>query len=156
ELWIGIKTEAINVRLRSKSTELRSKNSDLRSKSDQLLALVTQKAGDALNNSNVANERATSALVKSGEAEQQIDSVTERAEQLDRKIWQMKVWLSGRTIIDIKTFFDIFKFKKFEGEKIVLASYVGDAEAEPICNALLNAAFNAKMDPTNRCAKEPL
>lgn len=51
ELWAGVEITSINGTLRNKSAELRSK-------SDQLLALVTQEAGDAATSAKTAREEA--------------------------------------------------------------------------------------------------
>jgi hypothetical protein len=69
ELWVGIETDTVNVLLRGKSAELRSKNAELRSKSDQLLTLVTQKAGNAATSATEAKEAAASAKSDSKAAE---------------------------------------------------------------------------------------
>jgi hypothetical protein len=112
-------------------------------KSDRATAVASRALGTSKEATNAASE-----------AEDRVDEVTEQSDKLDRKIWQTQLWLSGRTIIDVNSFFDIFK--KFEGKEIVLASYVGDPEAERICDALFNAAAIAKMKTTNHCAKEAL
>ena len=61
ELGTGLEIASINSSVRAKNAELRSKNADLRSKSDQLLALVTQEAGDAADSAKTAR-RETDAL----------------------------------------------------------------------------------------------
>jgi hypothetical protein len=51
ELWIGVSITSINGVLRGKSAELRSR-------SNQLLALVTQEAGDAATSARIAHDEA--------------------------------------------------------------------------------------------------
>jgi hypothetical protein len=62
ELWAGVSINHINGQLRGKSAELRSE-------SDQMLALVTQEAGDAKNSATTAHKEADAAGVVAGNAQ---------------------------------------------------------------------------------------
>jgi hypothetical protein len=48
----------------------------------------------------------------------------------------------------------IATLRKFNKKKVVLKSFIGDAEGWDLCNSLFNAAFTAEMDPVNNCGKE--
>jgi hypothetical protein len=61
ELGAGLMIESKNTELQAIDIELRSKNSALRSQSEQLLALVTQQAGDASSSARKARDAAKEA-----------------------------------------------------------------------------------------------
>src|ERR1039458_1870520 len=90
ELAVGLVITHIN-------GELRTKNTELRSDSDQLLALVTEVAGDAVVSAHNAATDASDAKKKSdaanqtaGEAQKKADVVTGKAEELDRQLASTK------------------------------------------------------------------
>jgi hypothetical protein len=87
ELGVGIKVTSINGTLRGKSAELRSK-------SDQLLALVTQQAGDAATSAKVAHNEAGDAATAAGKAQQKAGSVAKQADELNRELLATKTQLS--------------------------------------------------------------
>lgn len=82
ELGAGLMIESKNTALRAIDIELRSKNSALRSNSDQLLALVTQQAGDAARSAKTAHDEADAATAASKEAQGKIAKVSDRADGL--------------------------------------------------------------------------
>lgn len=81
ELWAGVEVTSINGRLRSKSAELRSK-------SDQLLALVTQEAGNAKASAEGAAGAAARANAQAGKAQQQVEALSKTANDLQAKLEQ--------------------------------------------------------------------
>jgi hypothetical protein len=59
EVGAGLMIESKNAALRAIDIKLRSANSELRSKSDQLLAVITEEAGDAAKSAKSAHEELT-------------------------------------------------------------------------------------------------
>lgn len=167
ELWAGAEIAYLN-------GQLRNKNSDLRSKSDQLLALVTQQAGDAETSAKIANNEAGSAVTKSdkanhlagaamsksnaandaaSDAQKRVEAVGDQADDIDRALWQMQSLANSRFVTNMESLKNALR--KFHGEDIEFTSYNGSQEADILCNSLVNAAHAAEMNPTDRCGKEP-
>jgi len=102
-------------------------------------------AGKALGTSKAATHAAT-------EAQKNIEGVAEQADDLDRAIWQTQFLVSARSLRNRELL--ISTLRKFNKKKVVLESFIGDAEGWGLCNSLFNAANNAEMDPVNNCGKE--
>ncbi len=120
---------------------------------------AVDKAGKALDKSNSANASASKALNTSkaatdaaSEAQEKIGAVAERADDLDRAIWQTQYLISARSLRNRELL--IATLRKFNKKKVLLKSFIGDAEGWDLCNSLFNAAYNAEMDPVNNCGKE--
>jgi hypothetical protein len=79
ELWVGIKITSIN-------GVLRSKNAELRSDSDQLLALVTQRAGDAAESAKIAHAEANAVKGIADEARADAKDALKKAQTAQREL----------------------------------------------------------------------
>jgi len=121
---------------------------------------AVDKAGKALDKSNRANVSASKALNVSKaatdaaeKAQEKVEAVAEHADDIDRAVWQTQYWLNSLHVTEKGSL--IKALKKFKGQKIDFVSYVGDPGGDIFCNELLNAAYSAGVDPTNRCGIEP-
>jgi hypothetical protein len=79
ELGVGLQISSTNGQLRAQGRLLRSKN-------DQLLALVTQQAGDAKDSSLSAQASANAASLVSDKAKKEADGVAKQANELSRQV----------------------------------------------------------------------
>lgn len=101
-------------------------------------------------------EVATSA----GRANTEADAVARKADDLlaelgtaEGKLRQLQVFALARHISDEGAL--VNALKPFSGEKVMLRSYVGDAEGWTLCVSLLDAVRKAHMDSTDQCGQWP-
>jgi hypothetical protein len=111
------------------------------SKSDRANAV----AGKALGTSKTATNAAS-------EVREKVEAVAEQADDIDRKLWQTEYLVSSRSLRNKELL--ITTLRRFNRKKVVLKSFIGDAEGWDLCNSLFNAAATAEMDPVNNCGKE--
>ena len=79
ELGVGLKVASINGTLRIKSAELRSK-------SDQLLAVITQQAGDAVANAKIAHEESDAVGKETDAIEKRISAASRQLGQVEQDV----------------------------------------------------------------------
>jgi len=141
--------------------------------SDAKVREATIDAGDAANSAKIADDHAKSAVEKSDKAntvagnalaiskaatdaaekaQEKVGAVAVQADDLDRAIWQTQFLVSARSLRNRELL--ISTLRKFNKKKIVLTSFIGDAEGWDLCNSLVNVAYNAEMDPVSNCGKE--
>lgn len=152
---------AIGVRIAGINGSLRTKSAELRSASDQLLALVTQEAGDAkisaVEAGNAASRSKTesdAALKSAGEAQKKVAQVAQLAEQINEGLGQTQALFSARHLMHADDLTLALK-AKFKGKSILLRSYEGDHESEGLCSTFAYVAQHAEMPPTDECGKYP-
>jgi hypothetical protein len=116
-------------------------------------------ADSALVKSDRANGTSRKALVTSktatdaaADAQEEVDNVATRAVAIDHDLWQMQLWLTGRSIKDVQSF--VATLKNFKWKKIEVQSFVGDAEGYFLCNGLSLSAQWAEMDVIDNCGKQ--
>jgi len=107
EAWASKELSSINSLLRSKTSELRGD-------SDQLLALITQEAGNAADSATRASTAA--------------DAAGKQADRIGGVLGETVGLVNARRVQDADKLSAELK-KHFKGRKIQLVSYVGDAEA---------------------------
>jgi hypothetical protein len=138
ELGVGIKITSINGALRGKSTELGSKNAELRSKSDQLLALVTQPAGDADTSAKGAAKAASEA--------------TASADMLKKYLAQLAtpIVLRDRDSDHEERAARFAEVKKYPGT-VAIIQWIPEFESRTYAQrlALTLNEYGWKVDPTN-------
>jgi hypothetical protein len=154
---LGVLGEAsASLKLASINSLLRSKTSELRADSDQLLALITQEAGDAKSsaksagisandagtNAGIAQEKADtadisakSAVKQAGELSKKLSAANDEIERLQAKRIELEKSLAPRTFASISKD-DIAKLRAFSGTNVVLR-YLPDAEAERAASSLM-------------------
>ncbi len=124
ELWVGIKITSIN-------GIPRSKNAELRSDSDQLLALVTQQAGDAAKSAKNARDEADSlkgdiktAKEQSAAAESDLADALERTARAQAELNRLK---SPRIITNASI--HVSALQAYKGTEYTFVGVFSDAES---------------------------
>ncbi len=144
EAWASKELASIN-------SQLRSKTSELRSDSDQLLALVTQQAGDAVQNAQKANDLAEAAGLK-------VNVVSAKADQIDAGLRETQWAFSMRNLQTTEERDAIIKqLKRFQGKTIFVRSLMTlpDIDGFRVCGMIIDMARAAGMNPINECGKIP-
>jgi hypothetical protein len=136
ELGVGLWITHIN-------GQLRTKNSELRNKSDQLLALVTNEAGDAKNSANVAAAAAFRANKAAEQAEEKLAQIVAAFEPRS---------LSKKDLAEIRE--EVRPFAKPSIRVLVKTKWNPPRLAFQILGALKDAGFDADID-TNSPAVTP-
>jgi len=175
ELGIGVRIAYIDGRIRAKSIELRSKNADLRSQSDQMLALVTQEAGDAADSAKTARTEAeggktaskdaqdiaTAAKTSAAEAQREIASVSKQAGDIDDKLKLALSMLSMRSVRDPKKMKEsVTKYAPWV-QPVVVKSYIGDWEGFWACVSVVQGLSTPQIPGSLKvsgagCGNEPM
>lgn len=99
-------------------------------------------AGDALTDSKTAKDAA-------GKAQEKVDAVARRAEEIDAGLAQTQFLISARHVENIKTLTE--QLRQFKGQTVVLASYNADSEEYGICFVLKSITHDAEMNPIDQC-----
>jgi hypothetical protein len=148
EFWGGASIAQIN-------GGLRSMNAQLRHESGQLVALVTQQAGDAKESARLARESASGAKTLADAADTKAKQVEARAAQIDAELKETEFLMSARTVLNRKELVDAMRGKsKWNG--VLLRSYIGDQEGYGLCTLLWATAKEAELDPADECGRSPL
>jgi hypothetical protein len=155
ELGAGIKIAVINGALRSKSAELRSRGDELRTKSDQLLGLVTQQAGTAGNNALLAQQSAKAAGVDASKAKTKTETVSQVADDTEKKLQLALSMLSGRSVRDPEKM--KAELQQSAWPPLTFRSYKGDIEGWNAClNLCLTVGSIKSIKVTFACGSEAL
>jgi hypothetical protein len=135
------------------NSHLRSKTSEFRAKSDQLLAVVTQQAGNAETSATAASEASASAKSDVKTAHDEVNVIGKRAKLIDADLTTVQWLISARRIQDVDGAVADLR-NGFHGRDIILKSYSGDVEGYWLCEQLVDIAKKAEMRPQDICANE--
>ena len=143
EAWASKELSNIN-------SQLRSKTSELRADSDQLLALITQVAGDAVVSAEEAQQKANAAGAET-------DALSKRAKRINQEL-TMAQWALGARHVSDESGLENGLNKEFKGKLIIFKSYVQDEEAFLLCRQFVSAAAKREVGviAVDECADEPL
>ena len=108
------------------------------------------KSETALSHSNEAETKSNAAVDKAAKAQEKVDSVAKRAEEIDADLAQTQYLTSARSIENRDELAAKLK-GRFKGRDIMLMSYRGDQEGWGLCIQLWYVAKSAEMKPVNQC-----
>jgi len=129
--------------------KIESTETSIRKANDDLFLLLSKEAGDAKTSAANAEASAKAADVAAGNAQDKVEKVAKRAEEIDAQLALTQLLTSARHVDNIKTLTD--QMGKFKGRTVVLASYNADSEEYGLCFVLKSIVHDAGMNPIDQC-----
>lgn len=120
------------------------------------VASLTKEADDAKKSAegaasaaSRAEASANGANAAAGKAQDKVEAVAKRAEEIDSQLTLTQLLTSARHVENIQTLTD--QLRQFKGQTVVLASYGNDSEMYGVCFVLKSITHDAGMNPIDQC-----